>query len=166
MPGQDAARNPFEGVTDYFSELSRMRQIGAHGRDSSSEERQRTHASAWVPATDIRVSGEDLVIVVELAGVEPDEVDLSLSHGVLTVSGSRTPAAGAQDEAAFYVRERPYGKFRRTITLPDGTEPDQVAAVFDNGLVQVTVAGAAAQRDTSRIELRHGSTQAQHRTLG
>ena len=85
-------RNPFEGVTDFFSELARMRSIGIHGgADHGVEAAERTHASAWVPATDILAQGDDLVIRVELAGVDPDDVDLSFSHGVLTVSGTRRP---------------------------------------------------------------------------
>ena len=46
---------------------------------------------AWVPMTDIVAQGEDLLIRVELAGVDPEDVELSFSHGVLTVSGTRRP---------------------------------------------------------------------------
>ena len=72
-------RNPFEGVTDFFSELARMRSIGVHGgSEHGVEASERTHASAWVPATDILAQGDDLVIRVELAGVDPEDVDLQL----------------------------------------------------------------------------------------
>ena len=72
MPDSHAPRNPFEGVTDFFTELSRMRDVGTHGREPAHEDRKRTHASAWVPTTDIFAQGDDLVIRVELAGVDPD----------------------------------------------------------------------------------------------
>ena len=159
----DGPKNPFEGVTDYFSELNRMRHTGLHGREGH-EERQRTHASAWVPATDIYVQGDDLVIRVEVAGVEPDDVSLGLTHGVLTVSGNRRPEVEG-DPDAFYVRERFHGAFRRAITLPDGTEPRDITAVFDNGLVEVTVRGGATRPDTDRIELRSRSAGATTRSL-
>ena len=164
MPDQDAPRNPFEGVTDYFSELNRMRRTGLHGLEGH-EERQRTHASAWVPATDIYVRGDDLVIRVEVAGVDPDDVSLGFAHGVLTVSGNRRPEVEGDVETAFYVRERFYGEFRRVITLPEGTEPSDITAVFDNGLVEVTVRGGASRPDTSRIELRSRSGGARTRSL-
>jgi HSP20 family protein len=165
MP-EHASRNPFEGVTDYFSELSRMRHTGTHGREPGVEDRQRTHASAWVPATDILVLGEDLVIRVEVAGVDPEDVHLGFAHGVLTVSGTRrTDVEGDRDEA-FYVRERFYGEFRRAVTLPDGTEPEQINAVFDNGLVEITVRGGASGSGTRRIELRSKSPGATSRSLG
>jgi HSP20 family protein len=70
---RDNARNPFEGVTDFFSELNRMRELGTHGRDHGPEHRQRTHASAWVPPTDIFARDQDLVIRVEVSGVGSED---------------------------------------------------------------------------------------------
>lgn len=162
----DQSRNPFEGVTDYFSELSRMRHTGTHGREPGIEDRQRTHASAWVPATDILVQGDDLVIRVEVAGVSPEDVVLSFAHGVLTVSGNRRAEVEGNSDEVFYVRERFYGEFRRAVTLPDGTEPDDINAVFDDGLVEITVRDGARQSDTRRIELRSKSEGATTRSLG
>ena len=51
-------RNLFEGVTDFFTELGRIREVGSHGT-ARSEDRERTHATAWVPATDIFARGRD-----------------------------------------------------------------------------------------------------------
>ena len=145
--------NPFEGVTDFFSELSRMRYLGVRGgAEHGAEVAERTHASAWVPPTDILAVGNDLVVRVELAGVDPEDVDLSLSHGVLTVSGTRRPGPD-EDDAQFYIRERFYGEFRRVITLPDGTEPDQIAAAFAAGLVQITVTDGVTPSGSTKIAL-------------
>ena len=145
--------NPFEGVTDFFSELARMRSLGVRGSgEHGVEAAERTHASAWVPPTDILALGDDLVVRVELAGVAPEDIDLRFSHGVLTVSGTRRP--GPDDEQAqFYIRERFYGEFRRVITLPDGTEADQISAEFDGGLVQITVAGGVSPSGSTKISL-------------
>jgi HSP20 family protein len=167
MPDSHASRNPFEGVTDFFTELSRMRDVGTHGREHAHEDRKRTHASAWVPTTDIFALGENLVIRVELAGVDPDDVDLRFANGVLTVSGTRDPEFGdGGDEPTFYVRERFYGAFRRSITLPEGTQPSQIQAGFDDGLVEIVVVGAITQADSTRIELRDRSRGATTRSLG
>lgn len=145
-------RNPFEGVTDFFSEMARMRTVGLRGGEHGVEGTERTHASAWVPTTDILARGQDLVIRVELAGVDPADVDLSFSHGVLTVSGTRR--AGEDDDSAeFLIRERFYGAFRRAITLPEGTAADQISAVFDDGLVEVTVSDGVSPADSTRIAL-------------
>lgn len=160
-------RNPFEGVTDFVTELGRLRTLGVHGTDHGAlpgaESTERTHASAWVPPTDILARGDDLVIRVELGGVAPADVDLSFHHGALTVSGTRTPD---DPDADFYVRERFHGEFRRVITLPEGTEASQVDAVFDAGLVEITVRGAVRPRESTRIDLADRSSSATSRSVG
>ena len=122
--------------------------------------------STWVPTTDIFAQGDDLVIRVELAGVDPTDIELRFANGVLTVSGDRSPEfRDDADEPKFYVRERFYGEFRRSITLPDGTTPEQIQAAFDDGLVEIVIAGAVKQADSTRIELRDRSTGATRRSL-
>ncbi|WP_299051317.1 Hsp20/alpha crystallin family protein [uncultured Nocardioides sp.] len=150
----DRHTNPFDGVADYFSELGRMRSLGTHGAvggpERGVEAAERTHASAWVPTTDIVAVGDDLLIQVELPGIAAEDVDLRFHHGVLTVCGAR-PGASRLRDAAYYVQERYRGEFRRSITLPDGTEPSQLVAEFTDGLVEITVRGAARESDTTRI---------------
>lgn len=141
--------NIFEGVTDYFTELTRLRTLGIHG----GSEAERTHASAWVPVTDIFARGDDLVIRVELAGVDPGEVALSFSRDALTISGNRRRELPAGVE--FLTQERFYGEFRRLITLPKETRAEQVSSVLDRGLLEITVQGAlgSAQAAAQRIEV-------------
>ncbi len=153
-------RNPFEGVTDLFTELSRMREVGLHGRETAHEDKQRTHASAWVPTTDIFAQGDRLVIRIELAGVDPQDVDLHFANGVLTVSGTRNGdfGTGDSDEPKFYVRERFYGAFRRSLTLPEGTQRSQIQAAFEDGLVEIVISGVSSRSEATRIELRDRSS--------
>ena len=160
-------RNPFEGVTDLFTELSRMREVGLHGRETAHEDKQRTHASAWVPTTDIFAQGDRLVIRIELAGVDPQDVDLHFANGVLTVSGTRNGdfGTGDSDEPKFYVRERFYGAFRRSVTLPEGTQRSQIQAAFDDGLVEIVISGVSGRSDATRIELRDRSSGATTRAV-
>lgn len=149
--------NPFAGVTDLFSELSRGRTLGVRGGPAvvAVEPIERTHASAWLPVTDILAVGDDLVIRVELPGIDPANVELHYTRGVLTVSGTR-PSEGTDDpDVVFYVQERYHGEFRRLIALPEGTRAEQLHADFDNGVVEVTVRGAALEDGGTRIELAH-----------
>lgn len=160
----DSRRNPFDGVTDFFSELGRLRSLGIRGGGEHGVEAvERTHADAWVPQTDILARGDDLIIRVELAGVDPEDVDLRFTQGMLTVCGTRR---SDEDEVEFYVRERYSGEFRRVITLPEGTDAAQIDAEFDDGLVEITVRDAVAPDDSTRISLTDKSTEATKRRVG
>jgi HSP20 family protein len=81
------------------------------------------------------------VVRVSLSGVDREDVRITLSNSVLTVSGERK--SELDEDVSFYVRERYYGAFRRSITLPAGIDEDAISADFDNGLLEVTVRGGA-----------------------
>jgi HSP20 family protein len=134
-----------------------MRELGSGriGSETGHETRPRTHATAWAPSTDVLAKGGDLVIRVSLSGVYPEDVEIALSSDVLTVSGQRRSEL-EDEEGTFYVRERYYGVFRRSWTLPAGISEDDVSADFANGLLEITVrGGAAAVPEPKRIEIRH-----------
>ena len=149
---QDHQRNPFRGFLDMASEMNRMRHIGSYGMETSQEGQERTHANAWVPNADVFARGRDLVIRMELAGVAPEDIDVSLHENTLTVSGERKEDV---DDVSFYVHERFYGVFRRSMTLPSGISDDDITAEFYNGLVEITVKGGAATAEPRRIEVRN-----------
>jgi HSP20 family protein len=159
------ARAAFGGFTDLVSELNRLREIGRTGHDPAhGDEAPREYASAWVPTADIFARRDQLVIRIELPGMDPDDVDITYSSGMLTVSGERHTDIGAED-AVFYVRERYRGAFRRAMTLPEGTPASAISAEFHNGLVEITVQGFSADTP-ERIEIRDRSSGRTDRTIG
>ena len=140
----------FHGLFDTVAELNRMREFWRTGIDPPQEER--THATAWIPKMDIFASGDDLVIRCELAGIPGEDMDISLDNDTLTIFGERTGAPA--EETTYYVRERHYGSFRRTINLPVGIERSDIEASLEDGLLEVKVAGAvAARREPERIDI-------------
>ncbi len=143
----------FEGVSDFFGELGRMREIGAYGYPQG-QPPGRTHATAWVPPTDIFASGSDLGIRIDLAGVRPEDVTITFTQGVLTVSGERPSWLGTDGDDSFHLRERFYGAFRRAVVLPEGTTEAQISAEFDNGLLELTITGGAQAAQPVRIAVR------------
>ncbi len=152
-------RNPFHGIVDAISEWNRMREVGSGriGSEARQENRPRDYATAWIPTTDIFAKGRDLVIRVSLSGVYPEDVEITLSGDVLTVSGERRSELD-EGEVHFYVRERYYGAFRRSVTLPAGVAESDISAEFENGLLEITVQGAAtAAEPPRRIEVRSRS---------
>ena len=148
-------RNPFHGIVDAISEWNRMRGLGSGriGSETGQETQRRTHATAWVPSIDMFAKGEDLVIRVSLSGVYPEDVEITFSNGVLTVSGERKSELDEKAETDFYVRERYYGAFRRSWTLPAGIGEDDISADFENGLLEITIRGGVAAAKPRRIEI-------------
>ena len=140
-------RNPFRGLMDHMSEMARMR---AYAEGGGPEDQRRTHATAWVPTADIFARGNDLVIRCELAGVEKQDVEVSLSGGVLTIDGERR---GEPEDASYYARERQYGHFRRSMNLPESIDGSRVSADFESGLLEVTVKGGADSPEPERIQI-------------
>ena len=147
-------RRPFRELFDHFAEMQRMREYARHPSDAGGE--PRSHESAWVPTTDIFAHDDDLIIRCELAGVEPDAVDISLSRGVLLIWGEREPRPDQIADVSYYVRERRFGAFRRSITLPERVTSDDLRASLENGLLEVIVTGGAADDVYERIEIASG----------
>jgi HSP20 family protein len=147
-------RRPFRELFDHFAEMQRMREYALQPGEAGGE--PRSHETAWVPTTDIFANDEDLVIRCELAGVEPDDVEISLSRGVLLIWGERDPRPDQLGDVSYYVRERRFGAFRRSITLPERVTQNRLRASLENGLLEIVVAGGAAEQAYERVEITRG----------
>ena len=150
---EEERANRFRGFLDMASEMNRMRQLGMYGYDPGWEDRERTHANAWVPVADVYSKGQDLFIRLALAGVKREDVELTLHDNVLTVSGERRRDLD-EEEVSFYVRERYYGAFRRSLTMAAGVEEGDISADYENGLLEIVVRRGAASAEPRRIEIR------------
>jgi len=106
----------------------------------------------WAPAIDAFSRGGNLVIRAELPGVKQEDVDITLSNGVLTISG-QSKDEHEEQRGGYYVRERRTGSFRRSVTLPEGTDESKVHARFENGVLEVTVDNAAVIEEPKRIQI-------------
>jgi len=93
-----------------------------------------------------------MTIRAELPGVSPEDMNISLQNNVLTISGERK-AEQEEERGGYYIRERRYGSFSRSFTLPQGTDESKVRARFDQGVLEVTVEGAGAIEEPKRIQV-------------
>ncbi len=94
--------------------------------------------TGWLPAVDVRESDEAFVFTAELPGIGKDEVDITVEDSILTIKGERR--FNEEDEEKNYRRiERAYGSFSRSFRLPSAVDAERIAAVFENGLLTVTV---------------------------
>jgi HSP20 family protein len=94
-------------------------------------------ARHWVPSMDLVETDEYFVLRADLPGLSESDVSIELEDNVLTVAGERK--AEHEEKEGFYRMERSFGQFRRSLTLPDGVDPDGIAATFDKGVLEVRI---------------------------
>jgi HSP20 family protein len=92
----------------------------------------------WMPAMDLVETGDEFVLRADLPGLSEGDVHIELEDNVLTVSGERKADHEARKEG-YYRVERSWGSFSRSLTLPDGVDPDAVRAAFDRGVLEVRI---------------------------
>lgn len=95
--------------------------------------------AGWSPAAEIRETEKELRFNFELAGVKPDEVEITCDKGTLTVRGERSEERKEGEEGRYHLLERSYGSFTRSFQLPQNVDEDRIEAGFDNGLLTVRV---------------------------
>jgi HSP20 family protein len=92
----------------------------------------------WIPAMDLVEEDDHFVLRADLPGVRDEDVNVELEDNVLTISGERK--AEQEDRKEGYYRvERAVGRFSRSLTLPEGVDPDSIEAQFDNGVLTVRI---------------------------
>ncbi len=113
-----------------------------------------TRARRWVPPMDLVETEDHLVLRADLPGMKREDVEIEIKDGALTIAGERT-AEHEQKTEGYYRVERASGRFARSLTLPEGTEPEGIDAQFENGVLEVRIP-KPAQRKPHRIEIRAG----------
>jgi HSP20 family protein len=101
--------------------------------------------TAWVPDVEVLRQPNKFVVRVDLPGVAPDEIDISVDDGLLTIAGERTEER-REDDDGFVRTERTYGAFLRTIVLPEGADESRIEAKVDNGVLEIDVPIAGENR--------------------
>ena len=125
--------DPFRELRTIREELDRVFD-SFFGRSSLPAERE----LLWVPAMDVEERDDAFVVRLELPGLKKDEVKISITDNVLTVSGERKEEH-TEEERTFHRREIFYGRFHRSVTLPSEVEGDRAKAVYHDGILEITI---------------------------
>lgn len=89
-------------------------------------------------ALDITSTADALVVEASLPGVQPDDVEITIENGALTIRGT-SGAERREGEGDFLVQEIRRGEFVRSVSLPSGLEPDKASATFENGILTLRI---------------------------
>jgi HSP20 family protein len=109
----------------------------------------------WIPAMDLVETGEHYVLRADLPGVSDEDVNIQLQDNVLTISGERKTEHETQHEG-YYRLERAFGGFSRSLTLPDGVNPDAVQAHFDRGVLEIRIP-KPEQKKPRQVQIKLGT---------
>ena len=111
-------------------------------------------AVAWMPKIDVKRKDDDIVVRAELPGIDPEQVDVEVTDGVLTIRGERRQEEKQEGED-WLVCESCYGSFERSLTIPEGVDPAAIKADYKDGILEVHVPKAleAARPKTTKIEI-------------
>jgi HSP20 family protein len=124
---------PWQGVGQLQDEINRL-----FGSWSNSES---TSAMAdWIPSVDINEHDDSFQLHVDVPGVDPKDVEITLDNGVLTISGERQWVKEENDESMVRRRtERSYGRFYRRFILPDTVDAENVKASNRHGVLEIMI---------------------------
>jgi HSP20 family protein len=111
-------------------------------------------AARWSPPIEVLEREGNLVVRADLPGVKREDVEVNVDDDVLTIRGERRQEH-RETEGGYRRTERSYGTFFRQIPLPDGVDPDQVKAAYNDGVLEVVVPSPRGeQQRRKRIEIR------------
>lgn len=94
--------------------------------------------AAWVPRIDVFDRDERIVLRVEVAGVSPEDIDITIEDRTLTITGSRSFETETE-ERGYHRCEILTGEFTRTVVLPEGVDPEQITATAEAGILEISV---------------------------
>lgn len=125
--------DPWTQLAHMENELNRM--LSRYASPTSSE----------FPAFNVWGTPDQVVVTMEIPGVDPKAIDISVAGSTLTVRGSREPEQ-VEKGVSYHRGERWYGKFSKTIELPFTIEADKVEARFSKGVVYITLPRSEAEK--------------------
>lgn len=107
----------------------------------------------WRPAIEVKQERDKLIVTAELPGIKKEDVKVNIADGTLTLEGERKEEKEEKREG--YVHsERSYGKFLRSVALPEGAKTDQAAAQFKDGMLEVSIPVPEAKEAGRQIPIK------------
>lgn len=123
-----------------FREIDRIRREMDRLWDSFFERRPARveEVSEWFPSLDVSETATDYIVKVEVPGIDPKDIDISLMNNLLTIKGEKKQEKEEKDEN-YHLIERSYGSFTRSIRLPSQVQSDKINATYKNGVLRITL---------------------------
>lgn len=132
--------DPFREVTQLQKQMNQIFESFFHGSDRS--DYALAPGTGFAPATDVYEDQNGLKLRIEIPGIQPDDAEIALDQGMLTVKGERKfPEDGKT--GCYLAMESPYGPFFRSFVLPNSVDPATPTANYVNGVLEISMAKRA-----------------------
>ncbi|MCU7845468.1 MAG: Hsp20/alpha crystallin family protein [Candidatus Thiodiazotropha sp. (ex Monitilora ramsayi)] len=141
--------DPWRMMDDWRQEMDRVFHPLLQREDDTSH----VVGGEWVPAVDIKDEENRYVIRADIPGVKPEDIDITMENGVLTIRGERK-FEETEEKENFKRIERSHGVFYRRFSLPENTDADAVEAKGKDGVLEVTIP-KTEEKQTKRIAVAH-----------
>jgi len=127
-------------LTQYnpWSLFDQLQQEMNHLRLKDSDDNGNVVTSDWAPAVDIKEEDDKYLLIADIPGVDPKDIDIHMENGVLTIKGERESERKTEKEG-FKRIERKHGVFYRRFTMPEGVNPDAIDARSDHGVLTISI---------------------------
>lgn len=112
---------------------------------------EKTGPTTWSPALDVHADKDAFIVTLEAAGLEKNDFEISWHDGVLSISGERKQEKDGA-EKNYFRRERFFGRFSRSVSMPGDVQPDKITAAYQDGVLTVTLP-KAEQAKPKQIEV-------------
>ena len=99
----------------------------------------------WTPALDVLETEAEWIVQAEVPGLARDEIDITITEGVLTIKGEKNQAEN-EEAVTRRITERAYGPFMRALRLPDTIDQTKVSAVHKDGVLAITIPKAEKEK--------------------
>jgi HSP20 family protein len=119
---------PFAGVREFQRQINRLLDGGPG-----------VERSVRYPLVNVMSNANEVVVTAEIPGIDPKDLEISLTKGQLTIRGTVKDSAPAGENVICHRRERAGGSFVRTFTLPYQVEEDKIAAKYDKGVLAINL---------------------------
>lgn len=140
--------DPFDDIASLRESMDRLFE------EFTSRRPERARAPVvWQPAIEAYETDTDVVVRAELPGIDPKQVEVSVTEDTLTIKGE---ARSEQEEKRrnYYRRELRYGSFVRSLTLPSGVQGEKASATYKNGIMEIRVPKSERARPkTVKVEV-------------
>jgi HSP20 family protein len=150
-------REPATGPKDIFSamrdEMNRVLERFEGGKSFWSTPVSRWVGGKIVPELDVRETDTAIIVEAELPGVDEKDISVTAANGYLTIKGEKH-SESERSEESYYVAERSFGSFERSLRLADSVDESKIEASFDRGVLKVNAPKSAeAQKPERKIPI-------------